>query len=121
MLHYQRSWFGRLTDAAKDEIRPLLTLRHVTHVRHLYLLLLVKLKMLCIKIIHVYGFCSEKDRAAKMIKMDLRSVHDIATVHPPPPPTILSEKIKYMSKWRAVEIVMDARVSDSQCFQLYNK
>ena len=40
--------------------------------------------------------------------LGLRTVQDVASLYPP---TLLSDKIKYLSKWRAVEMVMDARVS----------
>jgi len=37
----------------------------------------------------------------------LRSIQDVAAVFPP---TLLSDNIKHMSRWMAVEIVLDARV-----------
>lgn len=49
-----------------------------------------------------------QERAKVMLKMGLKTVLDVSMVYPP---TLLSEKIKFLGKWRAVEMVQDARVT----------
>lgn len=46
------------------------------------------------------------ERAKAFYDMGLRSVEDVAGLYPP---TLLSDKVPFMSKWMAVEMVLDAR------------
>lgn len=49
-----------------------------------------------------------QERAKIMLRMGLKTVLDVSMVYPP---TLLSDKIKFLGKWRAVEMVQDARVT----------